>query len=84
MLSVSQIVKITEEVGILFYKVLKENLGYVSNRLVRANQSFSGDVYEAGDGRVITLSEQWRKKYEYHKFKAHVPRNQALNLRSWK
>jgi hypothetical protein len=24
-------------------------------------------------GRVITLSEQWRKKYEYHKFKSLRP-----------
>jgi hypothetical protein len=44
----------------------------MSNRLVRANQSFSGDVYEAG--MAVTLSEQWRKKYEYHKFKSLRPR----------
>ena len=50
MLSVRQIVKITGRSRNTIYKVLKEHLGYVSNRLVRANQSFSGDVYEAGDG----------------------------------
>jgi DNA invertase Pin-like site-specific DNA recombinase len=50
MLSVSQIVKITGRSRNTIYKVLKEELGYVSNRLVRANQSFSNDVCEAGDG----------------------------------
>jgi predicted DNA-binding transcriptional regulator AlpA len=61
MLSVSQIVKITGRSRNTIYKVLKENLGYVSNRLVRANQSFSGDVYEAGDGAcdfIRTVEEE--------------------------
>ena len=49
MLSISQIVKITGRSRNTIYKVLKEELGYVSNRLVRANQSFSGDVCEADD-----------------------------------
>jgi hypothetical protein len=45
----------------------------MSNRLVRANQSFSRRCLRSRDG-AVTLSEQWRKKYEYHKFKSLRPR----------
>jgi DNA invertase Pin-like site-specific DNA recombinase len=48
--SVTEIARITGRSRSTIYKVLKEELGYVSNRLVRANQSFSNDVCEAGDG----------------------------------
>lgn len=39
MLSISQIVKITERSRNTIYKVLKEHLGYVSNRLVQQEQT---------------------------------------------
>ena len=58
MLSVSQIVKITGRSRNTIYKVLKEELGYVSNRLVRANQSFSNDICEAGEGDIRTGEEE--------------------------
>ena len=38
MLSVSQIVKITGRSRNTIYKVLKENLGYVSNRLIKLEE----------------------------------------------
>lgn len=39
MLSISQIVKITGRSWNTIYKVLKEHLGYVSNRLVQQEQT---------------------------------------------
>ena len=38
MLSINQIVKITGRSRNTIYKVLKEHLGYVSNRLVKATE----------------------------------------------
>lgn len=42
MLSISQIVKITGKSRNTIYKVLKEHLGYVSNRLVKATETKEG------------------------------------------
>lgn len=55
MLSVSQIVKITGRSRNTIYKVLKKELGYVSNRLLRPDQSLSGDVWEAVDAAYDNL-----------------------------
>jgi len=47
-LSVTEIARLTEKSRATIYKVLKEHLGFISNRLVKANkmETLEGEVYE--------------------------------------